>query len=137
MSASAKQTFSKLTTSDKVPTAVQPAQDSAALQCHTELRVCMQPPKGLLRLKDKFLTWQPMHHLTYVMSTSFSIHRERQKLIESLQHPAPGSEPLKFSSKYARSIPQQFLIILKKFFTLYNRMPEYNAGESVLSAQED
>ena len=55
--------------------------------------------------------------------------RQRQELIESLQHPAPGSEPLKFSSKYARSIPQQFLIILKKFFTLYNRMPEYNAGE--------
>ncbi|CAK0748752.1 hypothetical protein CVIRNUC_001857 [Coccomyxa viridis] len=53
--------------------------------------------------------------------------RQRQELIESLQHPAPGSEPLKFSSKYARSIPQQFLIILKKFFTLYNRMPEYNA----------
>ena len=62
--------------------------------------------------------------------------RQRQELIESLQHPAPGSEPLKFSSKYARSIPQQFLIILKKFFMLYNRMPEYNAGESLLSSHE-
>ena len=31
-------------------------------------------------------------------------------------------------SKFARSIPEQFLIVLRKFFTLYNRMPEYNAG---------
>ena len=26
-------------------------------------------------------------------------------------------------------MPEQFLIILRKFFTLYNRMPEYNAGQ--------
>ena len=50
--------------------------------------------------------------------------RQRQELIESLQHPAPGSEPLAYSSKFARSIPAQFGIILCKFFTLYNRMPE-------------
>ena len=55
-------------------------------------------------------------------------HRQRQELIESLQHPAPGAEPLRFASKFARSIPEQFLIVLRKFFTLYNRMPEYNAG---------
>jgi len=41
--------------------------------------------------------------------------------------PAPDAEPLKFSSKFACSTPQQFMIILRKFFTLYNRMPEYNA----------
>ena len=54
--------------------------------------------------------------------------RQRQELIESLQHPAPGTEPLQFSSKFARTVPEQFLIILRKFFALYNRMPEYNAG---------
>ncbi len=53
--------------------------------------------------------------------------RQRQELIESLQVPAPDAELLKFSSKFACSTPQQFMIILRKFFTLYNRMPEYNA----------
>ena len=57
------------------------------------------------------------------------LFRQRQELIESLQHPAPDTEPLQFSSKFARTIPEQFLIILRKFFTLYNRMPEYNAGQ--------
>lgn len=47
--------------------------------------------------------------------------------MEQLQHPAEGVAPLKFASKFACSTPQQFLIILRKFFTLYNRMPEYNA----------
>ncbi len=50
--------------------------------------------------------------------------RHWQELIDSLQHPAPGSEPLVYSSKFARSVPAQFGIILRKFFTLYNRMPE-------------
>ena len=59
-----------------------------------------------------------------------AVRRQRQELIESL-HPAPGTEPLQFSSKFARTVPEQFLIILRKFFALYNRMLEYNAGQHI------
>lgn len=41
--------------------------------------------------------------------------------------PAPDSQPLHFDKRYPRSLVEQFWIILHKNFTLYWRLPDYNA----------
>jgi hypothetical protein len=53
--------------------------------------------------------------------------RSNAELIEQLQVPAPDSQPLHFEKRYARTLLEQFTIILRKNFTIYWRSPDYNA----------
>lgn len=53
--------------------------------------------------------------------------RSNGALVTQLQVPAPDSQPLRFDARYPRNFLQQFTIIIRKNFTLYWRLPDYNA----------
>ncbi len=55
------------------------------------------------------------------------VRRSNNELVTQLQVPAPDSQPLRFDKRYPRSFLEQFLIIIRKNFTLYWRLPDYNA----------
>ncbi|EIE18194.1 putative pleiotropic drug resistance protein 3 [Coccomyxa subellipsoidea C-169] len=55
------------------------------------------------------------------------VARSNDELVTQLQVPAPDSQPLRFDKRYPRSFLEQFLIIIRKNFTLYWRLPDYNA----------
>lgn len=48
-------------------------------------------------------------------------------MVAQLQVPAPDSQPLRFDKRYPRSLLEQFLIMIRKNFTLYWRLTDYNA----------
>lgn len=53
--------------------------------------------------------------------------RRALALIDELGAPAPGSQPLRFESRYARGWLQQFRACLWKDNLLMWRSPEYNS----------
>ncbi|BDA47821.1 probable pleiotropic drug resistance protein 1 [Coccomyxa sp. Obi] len=59
--------------------------------------------------------------------------KSNEDLVTQLQVPAPDSQPLRFEARFPRSFLQQFMIIIRKNFTLYWRLPDYNAVRLVFT----
>ncbi|KAK9829075.1 hypothetical protein WJX72_003763 [[Myrmecia] bisecta] len=55
-----------------------------------------------------------------------ALFKRTEALIARESVPPEGSEPLFFETQYARTPRDQFLILFRKFWTTYWRLPEYN-----------
>lgn len=62
--------------------------------------------------------WQVTHILLLL--------RQYDELLEDFSSPLPGSQALKFDTKYPKPFTTQFRSVYDKYWAAYWRMPEYN-----------